>query len=416
MTIQAAAKARDRVPIDHHKRLAKSFEYFLPKIYTWVATQKNRTQQCDVEGARAQEPGLDPSAAVQEHQIPENRDTCDAFMQETQEVPLAKHVTQIDRDKGEAEKDGAEGVNEAKGEHEAEVKAEENVTTQVNESNTPQEQAVNIDVYDPEKWSGHHEPLPRTSGIILRITNQAVVNVLYDMSPSLIRTAVCGAIKKKLTQTRNFLGTSYLSDVSLSESGDICAVTHNEKKEDMFLLSQMSNWDMDIIDHDIGINFGTHWRYRIHMQGFKKESSLSGHLGPGKPKAALISELVRINTTTLTSLRIHHLRDVKYRRGTDAEEVLAVDFFDIEQARASLSRGLYSKGVRYECQTPEKHRFLARCNHCQAVGHPTFKTHCGSLRCGRYSAGHQTWICDSSLPESRPLCGGPYARYSGTVC
>lgn len=401
---QAAAKARDRIPLNRYDCLGQSYKDLVDKIHQESATrQKKRAQRSEEEEARAQD-----------HQTVKTHHACPASAQEEQEALLAKEVTHDDQDEDEAkggDENKAEVEDEAKGQDEAEEEADENDVTKVYESNMPQEQSVNIDAYDPDKRPEQHEPLAHTSGIIFEITSQAVINVLYDMSPTLMRNAVYGAIKKKVTHTQNFLGTSYLSDVSLSESGDICAVTHNEKKEDMFLLSQMTGWDMDIIDHDICTNFGTNWRYRVHMKGFNKESSLSWDLGPRTRKAALISELVRTNATTLTSLRIHHIKDVQFSRGPDAEEVLAVDFFDIEQARAAISRGLCYKGVRYECQSLEKQRFLARCNHCQAVGHPT-NPHCGPPRCGSCSAGHQTKDCPMPSQERCALCGGPHASYN----
>ena len=43
-----------------------------------------------------------------------------------------------------------------------------------------------------------------------------------------LRDAVWGTIKKKLTHKRSFLGISDLPSVSMSNGGDICAITHNE--------------------------------------------------------------------------------------------------------------------------------------------------------------------------------------------
>lgn len=379
VTIQAAAKACKRIPVRRVKKFAKSYKCHWPKIIACGMALINQTQQCDGEG--------------------EEED-------EAERVDEADEVDDVD------EEDGADwedvGAEEEDGAEEQEP--EENVMTNTNdEPSMPQEQSVNI-AYDPEREPGQCEPLAHTSPVTFKINSQAAVNVLYDMSPSLMRNAVCVAIQKKLTPQRKFLGASYLSNVRLSKHGHVCATPHNEKREDAVLLFQMSSWDRDIIDHDVGINFGTTWRYRVHLKGFKKESSQGGpNLGLRKQKAALISELVRTNITTLTSLRIHHIKDVRYSLDSDAEEALAVDFYDIDQARAALSQGLCYKGVHYQCETLEPHHLLERCKHCQAVGHPSYRTYCGPPRCGSCSGSHSTSLCPNSSHERCPLCGGPHA-------
>lgn len=278
---------------------------------------------------------------------------------------------------------------------------------EVDGAEEPREQAVNNDVYDPEKTPYQREPLAHKFQVTFKITSQAVVNVLFDMDQWDMRKAVCGAIKKKQTPTRNFSGTSYLSDVSLLNSGDISAFTFNENHQDYILVSQMSGWDRDIVDHEIGINFGTNWCYRIHMKGVR-ESSLNGDLSSRRQKAALVNELVCTNATTLTSLRIHHIKDVHYLRGSrEGDEVLAVEFFEFEQAHAALSRGLSYNGKHYDCETLEKTRFLARCGNCQAYGHGSGACF-NPPRCGKCTERHKTRLC-KSLHETCALCDGRHA-------
>lgn len=409
ITTQAAAKARDRVPLDVYSGLAESYSSLLPKVLEFTTAQKLLRMKRASEGRNAQQLGLPPSAVAQEVPNLEDNDARTVSKQEGQVKTFAKDATQDDS----LDKDGRKGADEAKevekGKDEAEGEEWKGNTGEVNNAKKPREPALNNDVYDPEKAPYHYGPLKHKFPVTFRITSQAIVNALYDMNPWQMREAVCGAIRKKQTHTRSFEGASYLSDVSLSSSGDISAVTNNEKWNDLLLLIQMSNWDRDIIDHGIGMNFGSHRCYRVHMKGVKKDSSLSGDLGSRKEKAALISELVRINTTTLISLRIHHIKDVYYIRSPGkGNEVLAVDFFDIEQANAALWRGLYYKGNRYDCETVEKHRFLARCKNCQAFGHKP-GPHCGPLRCGRCSDAHRTENCCISREERCALCAGPHA-------
>ncbi len=97
-----------------------------------------------------------------------------------------------------------------------------------------------------------------------------------------MQKAVSGAIRKRQAHTRSFLGSSYLSKLIMSDSGDISAVSNNAEQEDVSLLSQMSDWDKDIIDHDIGINFGTSWCYRLIIKGLRKEYPHNWDLGSRK--------------------------------------------------------------------------------------------------------------------------------------
>lgn len=365
--IQAAAKARERVPVRIFNQFAKACEYHLTEVFTWGMALMKRTQESDEEG--------------------EEEDEAD------EEIGADEKV-------GAEEEDGAE-----------EEQPEENIMTNPNEPSMPQERTTKAGVYDPKKGLDQCEPLAHSSDVTFKINSQAAVNVLYDMSPLLLRNSVCVAIQKKLTPEWQFLGSSYLSDARVSEHGHICAKTYYEREEDVVQLSEMSNWDWDrdIIDHGVGINFGTAWRYRVLMKGFNKESSLGVVLGLREQKAALVGELVRTNITTFPSLRIHHIKDVRYRRGSDGEEALAVDFFDIDQTLAAISQGLCYKGVRYDCETLEPHRFLARCEVCQAVGHPASGAYC-IPRCGSCSERHQTQNCPKFFSRKTcALCGGPHA-------
>lgn len=92
--------------------LSYSYRNIVDKNYDAVAKrQKDEAQQRDVEGARAQELRLAPSAAVQEQRVPKNHEVCIASVQEDQKVSHTKSVTQDDLDEYEAE--GEKGVEEA---------------------------------------------------------------------------------------------------------------------------------------------------------------------------------------------------------------------------------------------------------------------------------------------------------------
>lgn len=176
------------------------------------------------KSAKARELDYTLGAVAQEARNLEKNDTWAASMQGRRLMPLAKGISQHDH------------LNEveAKGEHEA---GEEKMEGKENEDDVkkPQGQAVDKNVYDPMKIQ--YEPLAYKSRVIFGIETQAVVNVLSDMDPLGMSKAVCGAIKKKQTCKRTFLGTSYLSEVSLLDSGNISAITNNENWEDVLLLS-----------------------------------------------------------------------------------------------------------------------------------------------------------------------------------
>lgn len=411
---EAAANAHDGVPLSRYKKLAVSYKEALSNLIALAAEQRTRTQQSDVDGANAQELGLALNTAAQNvHTLEDNKSKA-ASVQDEQAASIAKDIIQDGRiDEDEAEGEGEhEGKDEGKdnGEHE-ENEEELEDTAEVNDAKGSLGQAANIYTCDPLRILDLHGTLAHTSKVTFRITNQAVVNVLYEMDDSQILIAVSGAIKKKQTHTRSFLGSSYLSSLSMSESGDISAVSNNAEQEDVLLLSQMSDWDKDIIDHNIGINFGTNWCYRLRIEGFQIENPLSGDLGSRRERAQLIHDLVRINATTLTSLRIHHIKDVHYCPGPEEGNiVLVLEFFDIDQAKAALLQGLYYLGNHYDCETLDKERFLARCGYCQAYGHGAIACS-GPPRCGKCSERHRTKFC-RSLYEKCGLCDGPHASNS----
>ena len=405
---EAAAKAHDRVPLYQYKKLAKSYKEALSKLIALAAEQRTRAQRSDADGANAQELRLALNAAAQDVLTLENNNSKAASVQDKQAASIANNIIQDDR----IDEDEHEGkdAGKDKGEHE-ENEQELEDTAEVNYAKGPQGQAANIYTCDGLRILDLHGTLARTSKVTFRITSQAVVNVLYNMDDSQMLKAVSGAIKKKQTHIRSFLGPSYLSNLSMSDSGDISAVSNNAKQEDVLLLSQMSDWDKDIIDHDIGINFGTKWCYRLSIKGFPKANTLSGDLGSRRQKARLIHELVRINATTLTSLRIHHIKDVNYcPYPEEGNEILVVDFFDIHQAKAALLQGLYYYGNHYDCETLDKERFLGRCGYCQAYGHGVIACS-GPPRCGKCSDRHRTKFCRSFL-EKCVLCDGPHASNS----
>ncbi|KAM0796913.1 hypothetical protein BDR22DRAFT_865559 [Usnea florida] len=139
------------------------------------------------------------------------------------------------------------------------------------------------------------------------------------------------------------------------------------------------------------------------MIGVKKQNTLGLDLASRKRKAMLISELVRVNVTTLTSLRIHHIKDIEYIEDFKGGSIaLAVDFYDLEQANGALSRGLSHNGTHYDCETPQRERFLARCGNCQAYGHQ-YEVCSNAPRCGKCAQPHQLKDCKTPH-EKCALC------------
>lgn len=408
---QAATLARAQVPERVYHSLAKSYRRFLPKLRDLLAANglDHSRERDDV--AMAQALGLARLDAEQECWTLDNKEARAATLREESVAPIAKDVAYCDRgNENEAEEDEGAKVHDIKGveerkDEEANVADKNeggNEDSSMGSDNPPKlpEPGVNDDIYNPNNEL--HEPLAHRSLVVFGITSQAVVNVLYDMDSRELFQALCMAIKKK---KQKFLGTSYLSNVSLSDNGDVTAITNNDKAEDMSLLLQLSGWDSDIVDNDLGMNFGSRRCYRVHMSGVKKENSLSGDLASRKQKATLISELVRVNLTTLSSLRIHHIKDIDYIEGSEeSSKALAIDFHDLEQAYAALSRGLNYNGTHFDCETLQREEFLARCRYCQANGH-THKVCSNAPRCGKCAQQHKTKYCRTPH-EKCALCDG----------
>ena len=406
---QAALWAPDRVPRYVYGRLVDSYRHFLLKLRDLLMSNGLHHSKEDNEAAKAQALELVHSDAVQECPALETNEARAATLREEKLAPVAKDVDQCDRlHENEAQEDegakveDAKGVEESKDEESSKADRKEsgfddNLVESDKETKLP-EPVVNDDLAISDKKL--HKPLAHRSPIVFKITSQAVVNVLYDMDSKELLRALSMAIKKK---KQKFSGTSYLSNVGLSDNGDIKAVTNNDIAEDISLLSKMSGWDSDIIDNDLGMNFGSRWCYRIHMIGVRKQSTLGLDLASRKRKAILISELVRVNVTALTSLRIHHIKDIEYIEDLKGGSIaLAVDFYDLEQASAALSRGLKYNGNHYDCETPQRERFLARCGNCQAYGHQ-YEVCSNAPRCGKCAQPHQLKDCKTPH-EKCALC------------
>ena len=365
---QTALRAPDGVPRDVYGRLVDSYRHFLLKLRDLLMSNGLHHSREDNEVAKAQALGSVHSDVKQECPTLETKEARAATLREEKLAPAAKDVDQCDRlnvnkaqdDEG-AKAEDTTGVEESKDEESSKADGKESgfndgLVESLKKPKLPQP-VVNDDLAISDKEL--HKSLAHRSPIVFHITSQAVVNVLYDMDSKELLRALSMAIKKK---QQKFSGFSFLSDVGLSDNGDVTAVTHNDIAEDISLLEKMSGWDSDIIDNDLGMNFGSTWCFRVHMTGVKKETTLGVGMASRKQKATLISELVRVNITTLTSLRIHHIKDIEYiediKGGSTA---LAVDFYDIEQANVALSRGLNYDGTHHDCETPQKERFLARC-------------------------------------------------------
>lgn len=418
---QAALGAPDRVPRYVYGRLVDSYRHFLLKLRDLMMSNGiHHSREAD-EVAKAQALELVHSDAVQECPTLETRHARAATLREEKMAPVAKDVAHRDRvneneaqDEERAKVEDTKGVEESKDETSSKADSKEGgyQDSSMESDKEPKlsEPGVNDDVEFSDKTL--HKPLAHRSPIVFKITSQAVVNVLYDMGSKELLQAVRMAIKKK---KQKFLGKSFLSNIALSDNGDVTAVTNNEIAQDISLLSKISRWDSDIIDNNFGMNFGSHWCFRVHMTGVRKENILGVDLASRKQKAILIGELVRVNITTLTSLRIHHIKDIEYIEDFErGSTVLAVDFYDLDQANAALSRGLHYKGIHYDCETPHSQRFLARCGNCQAYGHQ--QAACSNApRCGKCAQQHQ--IKDCKAPHEKcALCNGRGHGSSSSSC
>ena len=406
---QTALRAPDGVPRHVYARLVDSYRHFLLKLRDLLMSNGLHHLREDNDVAKAQALGSVHRDVEQECPTLETREARAATLREGKLAPAAKDVDQCDRldvnkvqdDEGAKAQD-AMGVEESKDEESSKTDRKEggfsdDLVESVKKPKLPQT-VVNDDLTISDKEL--RKPLAYRSPIVFNITSQSVVNVLYDMDSKELLRALNIAIKKK---QQKFSGFSFLSDVGLSDNGDVTAITHNDIAEDISLLEKMSDWDSDIIDNDLGMNFGSTWCYRVHMTEVKKENTLGVGLASRKQKAMLISELVRVNVITLISLRIHHIKDIEYiddlKGGSTA---LAVDFHDIEQANVALSRGLNYNGTHYDCETPQKDRFLARCGNCQAYGHQ-YAACTNAPRCGKCAQQHQLKDC-KTLYSKCALC------------
>ena len=418
---QTALWAPDRVPRFVYGRLVDSYRHFLLKLRDLLMSNGLQHSREDNEVAKAQALELVHSDAVQECPNLKTKEARAATLREEKLAPVAKDVDQRDRlneneardDEG-AKAENAKGAEESKDEESSKADRKEggfnnDLVESDKEPKLPEPVANNdLGISDKEL----HKPLAHRSPVVFNITSQAVVNVLYDMDSKKLLQALSMAIKKK---KQKFSGFSFLSDVGLSDNGDVTAVTHNNIAEDISLLEKMSSWDSGIIDNDLGMNFGSRWCYRVHMTGFEKVKSLGVDLASRKQKAMLVSELVRVNITTLTSLRIHHIKDIEYIEDLKGGSTsLAVDFHDIEQANVALSRGLNYNGTHYDCETPQKERFLARCGNCQAYGHQ-YAACSNAPRCGKCAQQHQLKECKSPH-EKCALCNARGHGSSSSNC
>ena len=412
--------ARARVPPSVYGRLVDSYKNFVPKLRNILVANGLNHLAKQNEVAKAQALGRVQRNAVQERRTSENAEARNALVREEKVAPIAKDVDDCDRANENEEEEEAAKANNKKGVEvetdeemiDAEKKMGRNDADSVDSNSAPKlpEPSVNDDIYDPDK--DLHEPLAHRSLIVFKITSQAVVNVLYEMDPRELFQALCMTIREKKSM---FSGTSYLSNVSLSDDGDITATTHNNIAEDISVLSNMSGWDRGIIDDDLGINFGSCWYYRVHVTGVKKENSLRVDLASRKQKAMLLGDLVRVNLTTLPSLRIYHIKDAAYIEDPEeGGEALAIDFYDLDQARAVLSRGLNYNGTHFDCESVQKERYLARCGTCQAYGH-IYSTCSNAPRCGKCAQQHKTEYC-TSRHEKCALCDAWGHGARGSKC
>ena len=418
---QSALWAPDRVPRDVYGRLVDSYRQFLLKLRDLLMSNGLHHSKEDNEVAKAEALELIHNDAVQELPALETKEARAAILREKKLAPFAKDVDQCDRpNENEAQEDEvvkaeyAKGMEESMDEESSEAGRKEsgfddNLVKSDKETKLPKP-VVNDDLAISNKKL--HKPLAHRSPVVFKITSQAVVNVLYDMDSKELLRALSMAIKKK---KQKFSGTSYLSNVGLSDNGDIKAVTNNDIAEDISLLSKLSGWDSDIIDNDLGMNFGSRWCYRVHMIGVKKKNTLGLDLASRKRKAMLISELVRVNVATLTSLRIHHIKDFECKEDFKGGNIaLAVDFYDLEQANGALSRGLNYNGSHYDCETPQRERFLARCGNCQAYGHQ-YEVCSNAPRCGKCAQPHQLKDCKTPH-EKCALCNARGHGSSSSHC
>ena len=408
---QAGPLARDQVPQRVYHGLANSYRRLFPKLRNLLVANGLDHSEHRFDVALSEAILLAHCHVMQERGTYEDEEARAAMLQEEKVSAIAIDVADcdgVDEHKQEevegAKASDTKGVEERKdegviGAHSKEGGDEDN-SVESGKSPELRESGVKDDIYNPNK--DLHEPLAHSSPIVFKITSQAAVNVLYEMNSRELFQALCNAIRKK---KQKFSGTSYLSNVSLSDDGNVAAVTHNDKAEDLSLLSKMSDWDSDIIDNDRGMNFGSSRYYPLHIIGFKKEDFPGGVMASRKQKAMLISEMVRVNLTTLPSLRIHHIKNIyDVHVSEEGRKPLAICFYDLEQAYAALSRGINYNGTHFDCEIIRREYILARCKYCQANGH-SHKVCSSPPRCGKCAQQHKTKYCKSPH-EKCALCDG----------
>ena len=247
----------------------------------------------------------------------------------------------------------------------------------------------------------------------LRIQDQAVVNRLFNMTATVLMRKVQEAVMQKVEWVgdHKFPSITYFLAAELSNSGNVRLWANstddyalgNSKTDAFDGLSNMPPWDQAIFG-----SFASHLTepYETCSVEVKDVTVDMVEFRDRKGKAAVITKFVTQNLTTIPSLHIDIIKDVRVFRDTtnDNAQALVLDLSNAATANEVIQQGLQWEGRTHLCRAFDV-RFLDRCGYCQGYGHHA--SICTILpRCGNCADQHSTKVCTPSCSRCL-LCEEP---------
>ena len=240
----------------------------------------------------------------------------------------------------------------------------------------------------------------------LRIQDQAVVNRLFNMTAMVLERKVTEAVRQNIDSVGGemFPSITYFQGAELLNSGNVRLWANstddyafgNSKTDAFDGLSGMPPWDQAIFG-----SFASHLTEPYETCSVEVEDVTVEmvEFQDRKGKAAVITKFVTQNLTTIPSLHIDIIKDVRVFRDTtnDNTQALVLDLSNAATAKEVIQQGLQWEGRTHICRAFDV-RFLDRCGYCQEYGHHA--NICTILpRCGNCADQHSTKVCTSSYSK-----------------
>ena len=429
ITIEAAPRARDRIPLKQFNGVHKSYKALHTKLVAQLPPTATSHQSVgDAAPVQATsvgglvEPSHKTNTATELVRAPESTVT---NLQEKK----GKDVTERKSDdnsseegnRGEAKSEDKEsGDKERKEEERCSQEAQDGQTVtnskdtesgsdssedSSNDSSSGSKEENEAQRYTDCEEAGNQDIYKDGTGFSatfnIQIAHQASVNQMYCMKGSEMMECSSSLLKSFLHKQQLSSRNVRIYNCGLMpDHGDVRVIVHAETREVLQQLMDLGPWHQGFEET---LTCPPRPTYKVIMHKVEKSSM---RLESRLDKSSTIEELelanCAIDDQNGNKVIITNVSWAPQSLNRTAS--LLVELQDSKHANHAVAHGLFWRGMRLGCERADKEGRLFRCSGCQAYGHYVSKC-TAPYRCGKCGKEHSTKTCKSKIAKCAS-CGG----------